>query len=412
MRPHVNPLTLGLRFRLMLTLAAVAVFPIAGVSYAVIRSEVGSVTRGIDYELHDAAVTAQSRFSQLLGRRELAAVAAASSPQMQKALDRHEGGALERFADGHGVLLEVAGHRYGTPLANAAHARVQLVRGGRDIGWVVAQVPLDAATLRQIGTPSAHDVHLSFVNLRGPRPARGATLRLTSGTGINAVLPSSAESARTGNAYRRVGAAGLLGLLALMFLTFLLARPLLRAIQWTEARASEARVDALTGLSNRRALEESLGAEISRAERFGQPLALVLLDLDRFKQTNDSYGHAGGDLVLRAVSRLLWKTARQGDTVARFGGEEFVAVLPQTNLDGARRFAERLRRAIEARSVGEIRTTASFGVAAYVVGDDVASLLAAADEALYLAKERGRNRVESAAADRPPPPAESTTAAA
>lgn len=411
MRHHVN-LSLGLRVRLMLTLAAVAVFPIAGVSYAVIRSEVGSVTRAIDYELHDAAIAAQSRFSQLLNRRELAAVAAASSPQMQKALGRHESGKLERFADRHGVLLEVDGRRYGAHLTNAAHARVQLVRAGRNIGWVIAQVPLDAATLKQVAAPAAHGVRLSFVDLSRPRPASGATLRLTSGTGIRAVLAPGVESARTGAAYRRVGAAGLLGLVALMVLTFLLARPLLRALRWTEARASEARVDALTGLSNRRALEESLRAEISRAERFGHPLAVVLLDLDHFKQTNDSYGHAAGDVVLRHVSRLLWKTARQGDTVARFGGEEFVVVLPETDPDGARRFAERLRVAVEACTVDGMRTTASFGVAAFIAGDDADSLLTAADEALYRAKESGRNRVERATRNEPPAPPRSAAAPA
>src|SRR5579862_2411643 len=225
-----NSLTLGLRFRLMLTLAAVAVFPIAGVSYAVVRSEVGSVTRGIDYELHDAAVAAQSRFSQLLDRRELAAIAAASSPQMQKALGRHTTAQLDRFADRHGVVLEVGGHRYGTPTPDAAHARVQLARNGRNIGWVIAQVPLDGATLKQIAAPAPQDVRLSFVDLRRPRPAGGATLSLTPAVGIHAVLPPRVSSARTGAAYRRVGAAGLLGLVALMILTFLLARPLLRAL--------------------------------------------------------------------------------------------------------------------------------------------------------------------------------------
>jgi two-component system cell cycle response regulator len=101
-------------------------------------------------------------------------------------------------------------------------------------------------------------------------------------------------------------------------------------------------------------------------------------------------------VMLRSVSHLLTSLARQGDTVARWGGEEFVAVLPETDLAGARRFAERLRRTIEAHPVGEMRTTASCGVATIVPEDTVEALLGAADQALYQAKANGRNRTESA----------------
>jgi diguanylate cyclase (GGDEF)-like protein len=122
----------------------------------------------------------------------------------------------------------------------------------------------------------------------------------------------------------------------------------------------------------------------------------VLLDLDRFKEINDSFGHAAGDVMLRAVSRLLTSLARQGDTVARWGGEEFVVVLPETDLAGAHRFAERLRRTIEAQSVGDMQTSTSCGVATMLPEDDVEELLHAADQALYQAKTNGRNRTESA----------------
>jgi diguanylate cyclase (GGDEF)-like protein len=214
---------------------------------------------------------------------------------------------------------------------------------------------------------------------------------------VRAYLPSAIESHRKNAAYLRVAEAGLLALVALMLLTFLLARPLLRAFRWTEEQASEARIDSLTGLANRRALEEILAAEISRAHRFAHQLAVVLLDLDRFKEINDSFGHAAGDVMLRAVSRLLTSLARQGDTVARWGGEEFVVVLPETDLAGAQRFAERLRRTIEAHAVGEMKTSASCGVATMLPDDTVEELLGAADQALYRAKSNGRNRTESAA---------------
>jgi diguanylate cyclase (GGDEF)-like protein len=401
---------LRLRLRLMLTLTAVAVFPIALVSYVVVRSEVGNVRNGIRFELHDAAVAAQSRFADLLGRREVAAIAAASSPRLQNALHRHDAAELRTFATAHGLLLETRERAYGRELASAARARVQLMSRGRAVGSLVVQLPFDAATLKQVAAPTGRGIRFDFVRLASP-PARGATLRLADGTGVRAFLPPRLENARTAAAYHRVEEAGALALLALMLLTFALARPLLRALRWAEARASEARVDALTGIANRRALEETLAAEISRAERFEHPLAVVLIDLDDFKRTNDSYGHAGGDLLLSAVARILASTARQGDTVARFGGEEFVAVLPETDLPGARRLAERLRIAIESCHVGEMRATASLGVATLAPGDTVEGIIAAADSALYKAKERGRNRVESAARSGSEPPAPGSLAA-
>jgi diguanylate cyclase (GGDEF)-like protein len=259
-------------------------------------------------------------------------------------------------------------------------------------------LPADDATLRLLAAGTSKDVRVAYVGLEGsPPPAgRGVTLPLARQMRVRAYLPSSVESHRQNAAYLRVAEAGLLALLALMLLTLILARPLLRAFRWTEEQASEARVDALTGLANRRALEEILAAEISRAQRFAHQLAVVLLDLDRFKEINDSFGHAAGDGMLRAVSRLLTSLARQGDTVARWGGEEFVVVLPETDLAGARRFAERLRRTIEAHAVGDLTTSASCGVATMLPEDSVEELLGAADQALYRAKSNGRNRTESA----------------
>jgi len=384
----------------MLTLATIAIFPIACVSYVIVRDEVRNVTRSIDFEVHDAAQAAQSRFSRLLERRQVNAVAAAASAELQAAIRRHDTQSLERLARRHGVLLEIGGRTYGRRLAHAATASVQLVRQGRGIGSVVAQVPLRAATLRKLSARAADGVQLVFVHTGGRQatpPGRGVTLPLAKRVGIRAYVPGSVESHRKNAAYLRVAEAGLLALLALMVLTLVLTRPLLRAFRWTEEQASEARIDALTGLANRRAVEAILAAEISRAQRFAHDLAVVLLDLDHFKQINDSFGHAAGDVMLRTVSRLLTSLARQGDTVARWGGEEFVVVLPETDLAGAQRFAERLRRTIEAHSVGEMHTSASCGVATMLPDDTVLELIGAADEALYRAKSNGRNRTESAA---------------
>jgi diguanylate cyclase (GGDEF)-like protein len=383
----------------MLTLTAVAIFPIAAVSYVIVRDEVGNVTRNVDFETRDAAQSAQARFSRLLDRRQLQAVTAAASPRLQAAIGRHDRRSLERFARRNGLLIEIGGRTYGQRLQHAFPARAQLISHGRHIGSVVAQLPAGQALLRRLaaGAGAASGVRLTYVHRGASPPAgRGATLPLTSRVDIRAYLPSATVTHRKNAAYLRVAEAGLLALVALMLLTLLLARPLLRAFRWTEEQASEARIDALTGLANRRALEEILAAEISRAHRFSHQLAIVLLDLDRFKEINDSFGHAAGDVMLRAVSRLLTSLARQGDTVARWGGEEFVVVLPETDLAGARRFAERLRRTIEAHAVGDMKTSASCGVATMLPEDTVEELLGAADQALYQAKSNGRNRTESA----------------
>jgi diguanylate cyclase (GGDEF)-like protein len=395
---YESPLGFGLRLRLMLTLTAVAIFPIACVSYVIVRDEVRNVTRTMDFEVRNAALGAQARFARLLDQRELHAVAAAASPRLRTAIRRNETRRLEGFARRNKLLLVIDGRRYGRPLAHAATAPVQLVGGGRTVGAVIAQLPLDAATLRRVTPGTDNGVRLAFVDRRAAPTdgARGTTLPLAGNAGIRAYLPGKTESDRRHAAYVRVVEAGLLAVLALMLLTFVLARPLLRSFRWTEEQASEARIDTLTGLANRRAFEEVLTAEISRAQRFEHPLAIVLLDLDRFKEINDSFGHAAGDLMLRSVSHLLTSLARQGDTVARWGGEEFVAVLPETDLPGARRFAERLRRTIEAQPVEEMRTSASCGVATLLPGDSMEALLEAADQALYRAKENGRNRTESA----------------
>jgi two-component system cell cycle response regulator len=163
----------------------------------------------------------------------------------------------------------------------------------------------------------------------------------------------------------------------------------------------QALVDGLTGLANRRQAQTALESEVARAERFGGPLAFVLCDLDDFKNVNDHFGHLSGDDVLRELAVVLRESVRVVDTAARWGGEEFALLLPTTDSAGALRVAERARAALERRTIltqdGEpIRVTASFGIACYPEHRRAADLVAAADAALYEAKRRGKNRVETA----------------
>jgi diguanylate cyclase (GGDEF)-like protein len=163
----------------------------------------------------------------------------------------------------------------------------------------------------------------------------------------------------------------------------------------------QALVDGLTGLANRRQCEETLADELARVERFGGSLAVVVADLDWFKDVNDRHGHPAGDTVLREFAVLLEETVRDVDLAGRWGGEEFVLVLPGTDLTGGAHLAERIRTALAGRTVlavdgSPIPVTASFGVAAIPPAKTASELFAAADAAMYQAKRAGKNRVETA----------------
>lgn len=182
------------------------------------------------------------------------------------------------------------------------------------------------------------------------------------------------------------------GLLILLLIT--LAIIIRLQAQYVVEMETVANTDALTELSNRRHLEHLIEEERARASRYDRSFSVILFDLDHFKRINDLHGHQVGDEVLKGVRTLLVEHIRQVDTLGRWGGEEFLLVVPEMPLDPSRLLAERLRMVIE-RHVFERaeRLTASFGVAEYQPGDTVETLTKRADEALYRAKAQGRNLV-------------------
>ena len=169
------------------------------------------------------------------------------------------------------------------------------------------------------------------------------------------------------------------------------------ALRHTEALSL---TDELTGLPNRRAFVQRLEQELSRSQRTGQPLVMVLLDIDNFKGINDHHGHYVGDMMLRCYAQSMVRELRQHDLLARYGGEEFVLLLPETSLDDARNALDKLGRRIRCEPLDAGGTcidlpTFSAGIACLRSGESATTLINRADQSLYLAKHLGRNRIET-----------------
>jgi diguanylate cyclase (GGDEF)-like protein len=188
-------------------------------------------------------------------------------------------------------------------------------------------------------------------------------------------------------------------LLTLTTEAMLIFRPMVRRIaNYANDLRRLANIDALTGILNRRSFVERAEVEIMRARRAGKPLCVLMLDIDHFKQINDTYGHAGGDTALRALAQTLRGAIRPSDLLGRLGGEEFAVLLPDTAPEAALVLAERLRAVVDQSLVNfgglAIRQTVSIGCAAGLDGEaGLDALLRDADHALYAAKAAGRNRV-------------------
>ncbi len=161
-----------------------------------------------------------------------------------------------------------------------------------------------------------------------------------------------------------------------------------------EVVQKQATTDPLTGFHNRKMFNDILASESARAVRHDKPFSLIIFDIDSFKMVNDTYGHMVGDEVLKGLSTVAAKSIRESDTFARWGGEEFIILLPETGVEGAAVVAEKVRAAIAAYDCGEPgHKTCSFGVAEFLPEEDTNTLINNADKALYFAKNNGKNQV-------------------
>lgn len=201
-------------------------------------------------------------------------------------------------------------------------------------------------------------------------------------------------------------AAGIIIALILVII-YLVARSFIKDLRQAEGKLMEmATQDFLTGLLNRREMFRRANEEIQRSSRSQKAISVFLIDLDHFKKVNDIYGHSAGDMVLQSVATIMRQTVRTYDLCCRYGGEEFLVVLPETDLEPATAIAERLRQTIADNEISiapatTLRITASIGVATMADGEAIDQLISRADHAMYQGKQQGRNRVNAAS---PPEP--------
>jgi diguanylate cyclase (GGDEF)-like protein len=191
-----------------------------------------------------------------------------------------------------------------------------------------------------------------------------------------------------------VASIALFSTLALLFPALIGGRLITRQQVLTDELTRLAENDYLTGLYNRSKLTEKLEVELKRHQRYKRELSVILIDVDYFKQTNDSMGHIAGDRLLKAISSRISDTIRDVDILGRWGGEEFLVICPETDLQGATLLAKKLRESIERAPFGDLGSkTVSCGVAAIESNTSLVTLIHRADQALYAAKDAGRNRV-------------------
>jgi diguanylate cyclase (GGDEF)-like protein len=413
--------------RASVLLFAFAAFAIVGMAFVLDRNAQRATEQQTFTELAGAARVAASDFSAVRANLRARVGEVASTYAMQQAVVRGNATALARIAAENDAQIVVHGHAYGTvPAPPRITASATVGTGSNVLARVVVGLRLDDRLLGLLAQATPLPRHAGFalardglvtvngtaapVRLRGDRITVGSTRFLAkavplhvAGAQIVAVEPVSAVAARERPYRNRLFLVVLISLAAAAGLAVRLARPAARFLATVTQLRYHAQTDALTGLANRRTLNERLDEEVDRAARTGTHLSFLIADIDNFKQVNDTYGHQTGDLVLAEVARVVADGVRDIDLVARYGGEELGFVLPGTRLQGARLLADRLRTAVEELELEtadgtRVGVTVSFGVASFPTHEDVEALVRAADEALYEAKQTGKNRVVSATA--------------
>ena len=378
--------------------------------------------------------------SGLLAVTRARAIALARDPVLQRAVRRRDSRALaRRLRAGEAIRLapltrgsdpQPARRRWiGDRVPGVPAVPVEITAGGRTLATISVSAPRGAIVfdrIRGAALPGTNDelaLARGGIVVAGPAALKGALLgqdgrlhtpqksyrvRTVALSGydpparIVAVASGAFAGDDPGALRKRLVIVALISLVAIVLFAAALARPLLRGLGRVASVAEQAMIDPLTRAANRRGFERTLAIELERSERRGHSCALVIVDLDDFKQVNDKHGHDVGDDVLVMLAERLRDSVRSADTVARLGGEEFALLLPETDLAGALVVAERARLALEANGVplrrGEpLAVTASFGVADYPNARDRAALMREADQALYTAKRLGKNRVVAAA---------------
>ena len=350
----------------------------------------------------------------------------ATSLSLQRALVTNDQNALEQIAAAHRAKLILRSGAIGTiPPRPRIVSTASITSGTHVLARVAVGVALDdgvLALLRQT-TPLPRHAALVFVRdghvVAGAEPGAEAhiaggrlTIRSTkfaaqtaplgvAGVSVVAVEPAAAIDEASKRYRRLVLAAALVTLLLMGAVARRLANPLAQAVADVSRLARQAQTDALTGVANRRALDERLELELEHAVATGGAVSYVMADIDDFKPLNDAHGHQVGDDVLRAVAGAMQSAVRERDLVARYGGEELAVVLPGSRLADARDAAERMRQAVAAVAVPTaggtpIAVTASFGVATFPTYPSAQAVVGAADAALYQAKRNGKNQVAAA----------------
>jgi diguanylate cyclase (GGDEF)-like protein len=285
-------------------------------------------------------------------------------------------------------------------------AWIGLSPGGGSVRVVMTSGVLALLTLamaRDLVTHARDELHHRWPLLLGV-----PVLMASAGFAFRAVRaflnPDSVAAQMTRDSALNVGSAFGYLVIALAFHATLMALVVARLTAQLRHRS---RHDGLTGLLDRRAIEENLQMQMQRSRRTGETFSVLMLDLDHFKSINDRFGHAAGDRVLRHVAAVLEESFREVDRLGRIGGEEFLAIMPGAALDAAGPVAERVRERLSASPVmldaSEVRLSVSIGMAQWIAPDEATSrLLGRADSALYLAKAQGRDRVVAASADEAP----------